>query len=150
MPPAKVLGVSKPVADFISWGITRVFVVNERARDEIKGLDPEAVEFLPFHNLGRHRTYVANVVRCEDYLDHGGSDLNGSNPRYVFRRDLPQTLPAIFKCKDASNDVFVTAAFGNMIVHAALRGAALADPAERPFPLILARADMNRFPGVPE
>src|SRR5437764_9995648 len=56
MPPAEVCGVSKPLGDFISWGLTDVFIVGERARAEIERLDRAAIEFLPFHKLGRHRT----------------------------------------------------------------------------------------------
>ena len=44
--------------------------------------------------------------------------------------------------------IFVTSPFAEMMVANKLRGAALADPGEPTFPLILANAEINRYPGL--
>lgn len=147
IPPATVDGKSKPLGDFVSWA-TVAPVVSERARDLIEDLVGDDVEFLRFHKLKGHLCFVMNVLRCEDYLDRGKSDLAEFQERFVFKTDLPKILPPIFKCPEIWGEVFVSSEFAEMMVANKLTGAALADPAEPTFPLVLANAEINRYPGL--
>lgn len=146
-PRAELLGRSKPLGDFVSW-IGRAPVVSKRARDLIEDLVADDVEFLRFHTLKGKPHFVMNVLRCEDYLDIEKSDLTVCGERFIFRSDLPKVLPPIFKCPERWGEIFVSSAFAQMMVTNKLRGAALADPGEPTFPLVLANADVNRYPGL--
>jgi hypothetical protein len=147
VPPAAVDGKSKPLADFVSW-MSMAPVVSERAAELIADLVGEDVELLRFHKLKAKPYFVMNVLRCEDYLDKQKSDFTEPSESFVFRSDIPTTLPPIFKCPGRWDEVFVTRDFAEMMVANKLRGAALADPAEPTFPLILAKASVNRYPGL--
>ena len=145
-PPVTVCGRSKPLPDFGSW-MNKSPVVSERARDLVEQLAGADVEFLPFHPLKAKPYFVLNVVRCLDWLDPEHSDL-GIAGRFAFRKDLPLDEYPIFKCTGLWDEIFVTSRFGEMMVANALRGASLADPAEPTFRLLLAKAEVNRFPGL--
>lgn len=148
VPPAKILGKSKPAKDFVSW-MNRAPVVSQRTQGLVHDLAGEDVEFLPFHELDGKPYFAMNVLRCEDYLDREGSDLTHFvRERFVFQRDLPEGIPPIFKCPGQWDCIFVTSAFGELMVAHKLRGAALADPAEPLMPLILAKRSANRYPGL--
>jgi hypothetical protein len=147
IPPANVLGRSKPAKDFISW-MNKAPVVSQRTRELVHNLVDEDVEFLPFHELDGKPYSVMNVLRCEDYLDMERSDLTQFRERFVFGGKLPDRIPPIFKCPGQWNYVFVTSAFGELMVTHKLRGAALADPTEPLMPLILAKRSINRYPGL--
>lgn len=147
IPPAEILGRSKPAKDFISW-MDMAPVVSQRTRDLILNLAGEDVEFLPFHQLDGKSYFVMNVLRCEDYLDGGRSDLTQFRERFIFRENLPEPIPPIFKCPGQWGSIFVTSVFGEIMVAHKLRGAALADPAEPVMPLILAKRPVNRYPGL--
>lgn len=147
VPPAEVAGKSKPLADFISW-MSMSPIVSERAADLIDDLAVGDVEFLRFHSLKNKSYFVLNVLRCEDFLDCGKSDFTVANEKFLFRSDLPARLPPIFKCPGQWDQIFVTRNFAEMMVANKLRGAALADPAEPTFPLILSKAEINRYPGL--
>jgi hypothetical protein len=147
VPPAEVAGKSKPLADFVSW-MSMSPVISERAADLIDDLAVGDVEFLRFHALKNKPYFVLNVLRCEDFLDYERSDLTVPNERFVFKADLPARLPPIFKCPGRWSEIFVNREFADIMVANKLRGAALADPAEPTFPLILAKAPVNRYPGL--
>lgn len=147
IPPAEIEGRSKPLADFVSW-MSMAPVVSERARDLIEDLAGNDVEFLRFHELKGKPYFVMNVLRCENYLDKEKSVFAEFHERFIFKADLPGDLPPIFKCPGRWSEIFVTAEFAEMIVANRLRGAALADPAETTMPLILANAEINRYPGL--
>lgn len=147
VPLAEVDGQSKPLADFVSW-MSMAPVVSERARELIEDLVGNDVEFLRFHKLKNKPYFVMNVLRCEDYLDRIKSDLSEFRQRFIFKADLPRSLPPIFKCPDRWSEIFVTAEFAELLVTNKLRGAALADPSEMTMPLILANAEINRYPGL--
>lgn len=147
IPPAKVLGKSKPAKDFISW-MEKAPVVSQRTRELVHNLAGEDVEFLVFHELDGRPYFVMNVLRCKDYLDARRSDLTQFRERFIFREDLPESMPPMFKCPGQWDSVFVTSAFGELMVTHKLRGAALADPAEPLMPLILAKQPVNRYPGL--
>jgi hypothetical protein len=123
-------------------------LVSERARDCISSIAGAGVEFLEFHKVKSHATFVMNVLACEDVLDLQRSSLEVFMERYVFREDLQDSLPPIFKCPGLWGQIFVTSSFGAMLVENALRGVALKDPEERTMPLILKKARINRFPGL--
>jgi hypothetical protein len=147
MPPVDIDGRSNPPADSVSW-MSMAPVVSERARDLIEDLVGKDVEFLRFHKLESKPYFVMNVLRCEDYLDGDKSDLTEFRERFVFRADLPKSLPPIFKCPSRWSEIFVTAKFAEMILANKLRGAALANPGEPTMPLILAKIEINRYPGL--
>ena len=123
-------------------------VVSARARSLIENLVGRDVEFLPFHELKKKPYFVMNVLRCEDYLDMEKSDFAVFQESFKFKADLPSVLPPVFKCPGRWAEIFVTAEFAEMLVTNKLRGAELADPAEPTMPLILAKAAINRYPGV--
>lgn len=147
-PPATIDGKSKPLPDFAGW-VTSAPLVSERAADLINDLAADDVELLPFHPLKGKPYWVMNVLRCEDFIDGNRSNFEIANERFIFREELPSQLPPIFKCPEWMGDVFVSKQFAEMIVANKLRGAALADPGEPTFPLILSRSEINRYPGVP-
>jgi hypothetical protein len=145
--PAAIVGRSKPLADFASWA-TGAPTVSERSRSLISELAGSDVEFLSFHMMKNIRYYVLNVLRCENYLDLRRSKLDTISSIYTFKKGIPQRLPPIFKCKGELDEVFVSSEFAEMMVANRLRGASLADPAEPTFPLILRKAEINRYPGL--
>jgi hypothetical protein len=147
IPPAKVLGRSKPAKDFISW-MEKAPVVSLRTRELVHNLVGEDVEFLPFHELDEKPYFVMNVLECQDYLDMEESDFKQFRERFVFRHNLPERIPPIFKCPGQWASIFVTSAIGELMVAHKLRGAGLADPAEPLMPLILAKRPTNRYPGL--
>ncbi len=140
-------GRSKPAGDFVSW-MAMAPVVSERARDLIEDLAGPDVEFLPFHRLKRRPYFAMNVLRCEDYLDMKKSDFTEFQERFIFGPSLPKPPPPIFKCPERWGEIFVSSEFAEMMVTNRLRGAELADPAEPTMPLVLAKADINRYPGL--
>lgn len=146
-PAVGVSGRSKPAGDFAVW-MARSPVVSEQARDLIADLAGGDVELLPFHTVKSKRYFVLNVLRCEDYLDMPRCDFTVCYERFVFRPNLPVSLPPIFKCPGRWGEIFITGRFAEMLVKNNLRGVALADPAESTMPLILAKAEINRYPGL--
>lgn len=126
----------------------RAPVVSLRTRELVHDLAGEDVEFLPFHELNEKPYFVMNVLRIEDYLDMEESDFKQFRERFVFRDNLPERIPPIFKCPGQWNSIFVTSAVGGLMVTHKLRGAALADPAEPLMPLILAKRPTNRYLGL--
>jgi hypothetical protein len=147
MPPAKTLHKSKPAKDFIGW-MNRAPVVSQRTRELIHQLVGDDVEFLPFHELNGKPYFVMNVLRCEDFLDEERSGHTPSEGPFIFRNSLPAQIPPIFKCAGHWDSIFVTSAFGELMVAHKLRGAALGDPAVPVFPLIVTKQPVNRYPGL--
>lgn len=146
-PPAEILGRSKKLPDFALW-MSMAPAVSERAAELITELAGEDVEFLPFHEIKSKRYLIMNVLRCENYLDMDRSDFTQFEERFIFRADIPKAIPPIFKCKNRWSEIFVSSAFGEMLIRNSLRGAALANPEEATMPLILEGESANRFPGL--
>lgn len=150
IPPHEVLNRSKKLADFTSWQTLSAFLVSQRAKDMIASLDENAVEFLPFGSLKGQDLFAANVLRTEDYLDFDRTEfMSGANipERIIWRGDLPDDLPPIFKVKGGAA-TYVTEPFGRMVVKLGLTGLRLADPSNCRLEQITNGETVNAFPGL--
>ena len=123
-------------------------VLSEKAVLSLSNLVGSDVEFLSFHNLSDRRYFVMNVLQCEDYLDLDRSDLTPLMESYVLKKNIPDDLPPIFKCKGQRGTIFVTSPFAEVMANNDLRGASLADPAQRIVEAVLAGRVINRYPRV--
>lgn len=153
LPPLELLGKSKKLGDFVGW-MLNVPIVSERARAVFEPLVGDDVQFLRFHDLRGKPYYAMNVLRMEDYMDDalsaGQRGTNGklfTYHRYVFKHNLPDDLPPIFKVTPMS-EVFVTRRFAEAIVANKLTGACLQDPSKSGITLIASGQPLNAYPGL--
>ncbi len=151
-PPFVIFGKSKKLGDFVGW-VLNVPIVSQRAKDILKPIVGDAVQFLRFHEIRGKKYYAMNVLRIEDYLDNersaGQRNSEGilfTYHRYVFR-DLPDELPPIFKVTPMS-EVFVTERIARAIVDNKLTGACLQDPGESGITLLAQGKPLNVYPGI--
>ncbi|WP_266184236.1 imm11 family protein [Dyella humicola] len=154
LPPLKVLGKSKKLPDFVGW-MFWVPVVSQRAMELLKPVVDGGVQFLRFHDLRGKPYYAMNVLRVEDYLDDARSvsSITQDGIRYnyrshVFKDDLPESLPPIFKTRGSSL-VFVTQSFVDVIIANNLTGVCLQDPKEDGISLAARGLPLNAYPGLP-
>jgi hypothetical protein len=154
LPPLKVLGKSKKLPDFVGW-MLRVPVVSQRAMESLKPVVTDNVQFLRFHDLRGKPYYAMNVLRVEDYLDNARSvsAITPDGTRYnyrshVFKDDLPELLPPIFKARGSSL-VLVTQSFVDVIIANKLTGVCLQDPKESGISLAARGLPLNAYPGLP-
>jgi hypothetical protein len=154
LPPLDIHGKSKKLGDFVGWSL-QAPIVSERARDVLEPIVGDAVQFVRFHELRGKPYYGINVLRVErSYLD---VERSKCNPRkngeiavclqYVFRDDLPDELPAIFKIHPESS-VFVTRRFAEAVVEHKLTGFCLQDPGKNALTLISKGQPLNAYPGL--
>jgi len=153
LPPLVILGKSKKLGDFVGWTLD-VPVVSERAKSVLQSLVGEDVQFLRFHDLRGKPYYAMNVLRIEDYLDNersaGQRRPDGTlfvYHRYVFKDNLPDDLPPIFKVTPSSA-VFISRRFAEAIVENRLTGACLQDPGKSGITLIASGQPLNVYPGL--
>ena len=151
-PEYTLLNKSKKVVDFTSWQITKTLLMTERAKREISNLCGRDVEFLQFGTVKNKLLFALNVLRVEDILDVGRSDFmagSGLVMRAAFKNVRHEKLPPLFKISPAGiSDIYVSEAFGEMLVATKLSGAILRDPAKNPFQQIINREELNDFPGL--
>ncbi len=152
-PEYSILNKSKKVADFTSWQMLRVILVTERAKDAVSALCGDTVEFLAFDVIKKKQLFAVNVLRVEDYLDRKRTEFAPGVPglvlRAAFKAKLPSTLPPIFKLKPADDSgIYVSAAFGRMVVAEGLTGVRLRDPGKNAFLQITRGEELNEFPGI--
>ena len=154
LPPLTVLGKNKQLPDFVGW-MLRVPVVSQRAMESLKPVVNGDVQFLRFHDLRGKPYYAMNILRVENYLDEGRSvssvAQDGTRYNYrshVFKDDLPESLPPIFKARGSSL-VLVTQSFVDVIIANNLTGVCLQDPKESGISLAAWGLPLNVYPGLP-
>lgn len=151
-PDYDVLNRSKKVADFTSWQIgSQAFLASARAKEMILQLDQAAVEFLPFGSFKGRELFAVNVLRTEDFLDMERTEFmsgaGGTPVRVVWRDQMPEQVPPIFKIRGSSN-TYVSELFGRKAVELAMTGLRLADPKKNRFEQIVRGEQINEFPGL--
>ena len=143
-PPAKLVNKTKPIPDFISW-MTRAPVVTEKARSVISEVD-SGVEFLDFHPIRGHPTFVMNVRTCIDAIDSIAS--KPDEDRFVLDERKLAGGPNIFKCKGVWNEIFVSDVFARAAAGNSLSGIGLLRPERPTLRLIVSNEELNEYPGL--
>lgn len=154
LPKLEILGKSKKLGDCVGW-ILETSIVSARAREVFEPLVGNNVQFMRFHDLHGRPYFAMNVLRVEkDYLDHERSECMPSSDgevagcyRYVFKDNLPDELPLIFKTHPHSN-IFVTQKFAEAIVDNKLTGFCLQDPSKNAIRLMAKGLPLNAYPGL--
>ena len=154
LPPLKIIGKTKKLGDSVGWTLGAP-VISDRARKIFEPIVGDSVQFVRFHDLHGKPYFGMNVLRVEaKFLDTERSRCdrqpNGEIAycsRYVFRSDLPDELPPVFKISSGS-DVFVTSQFAREVTKHGLTGFCLQDPGENAFELMANDRPLNAYPGL--
>jgi len=148
-------GGCKAIPDFLSWMLSAP-VVSSKARQALEPLIAPHAEFLPLPQVRGSDLWAANVITLVDCLDEGRSRILYSRDEpcrivnvatFAFKDDCVPDIP-IFKLASYPVDVFVTRSFVEQVRTAGLTGAAFADPAVNPLPLILKGQSLNVIRGA--
>jgi len=154
LPPLEVLGKSKKLGDSVGWMLGAP-IVSERARMVLEPIVGSDVQFVRFHALRGEPYFGMNVLHVErDLLDikqskcnhHPGGGISHCT-QYIFKRELPDELPSIFKISPSS-DVFVTRRFAEAVVQDKLTGFCLQDPSQDAIRLMAKGLPLNAYPGL--
>lgn len=154
LPPLQVLGKSKKLGDFVGW-MLQAPIVSERAYALLQSVVGNDVQFVRFHDLRGKPYYGMNVLRVEkSFLDVRRSDCDHRPDgdvaicsRYVFKENLLDRLPPIFKIHPTSS-VFVARRFAEAIIGNRLTGFCLQDPGQDAIRLMAKGVPLNAYPGL--
>ncbi len=134
-PRLRILGLPKPLRDFVSWDLS-VLVVTPKAREALERLIAPYVEFLPLVQVKGHELTAVNVVQVLDCLDRKASNVTFSpdDParvihveKFVFIPRLLRKVP-IFKVPEWPGFIFVSEEFAQVVIEAKLKGAGFDNP----------------------
>lgn len=120
-PPAKILGNSNKLCDFILW-MLRAPIVTEKVIEILDRHCKGSVEFLPFMKIKGSDVYALNI------LSNDPADM-------------------LFK-PDPKSVVYANSDFGNLAVRHGFTGIELADPASNILKLVIQGSSTNVFPGL--
>lgn len=149
-PSFDILNKSKRVADFTSWQIgSRTFLVSVRAKNAIRALCGNDVEFLPFATIKRTELFAVNVLRQVAVVDWSACDDGARivHGPYVLKTDVGQ-VPPLFKDPGDFSTTFANDELGQIAVDQGLTGLRLADPRKNLGRMIVRGDPINEFPGL--
>ena len=153
-PEIRICNTSKKLKDFLSWMLCAP-VVSEHAKDILKPLVQQYVEFLPLIKLGKVQYFAINVLCRLECLDVENSNIVRSPTdnriidvfEYSFLDVCFYDYP-IFILKEFNSPVFVTRTFVDRVLEERLTGAQFLDPAANQYKKMLAGIPLNVVEGA--